>query len=188
MAAATLQPDDALLVVDVQNDFLPGGALAVPAGNDVVPILNEWIKAAVKGGALVVASRDWHPSEHVSFLDWGGRWPRHCLQQSGGADFHPDLMLPGNVVIISKGTDAEQDAYSAFDETHLAEILKRRGVRRVWVGGLALDVCVQATVLDALKAGFETHVIPEASKPIDEMQGQRALEEMRRAGARIAED
>jgi nicotinamidase/pyrazinamidase len=110
------------------------------------------------------------------------------VQQSGGAELHPELMLPGNAVIISKGTDADRDAYSAFDQTHLADLLQQKGVRRVWIGGLALDVCVQATVLDALKAGFETHLISDASKPIDEMQGQRALENMRRAGAEIAED
>ena len=185
MSTAPRQPGDALIVVDVQNDFLPGGALPVPGGDKIVPVLNEWIEAARQGAVLVAASRDWHPPDHVSFDDRGGPWPRHCVQHSEGAGFPPDLRLPENAVIISKGTDSDRDAYSAFDQTPLAELLKQRGVRRIWVGGLALDVCVRSTVLDAIESGFQTYVIRNATKPIDEQGGRNALDEMRRAGAAI---
>jgi nicotinamidase/pyrazinamidase len=177
-----LQATDALLIVDVQNDFCGAGSLPVPGGDDVAPVLNRWIETAQKGGAEVVASRDWHPAGHVSFRERGGPWPAHCVQNTWGAEFHPALLLPSRTQVVSKGTDPDRDNYSAFENTGLAETLKRRGVRRLWIGGLAQDVCVRATVLDALKEGFETHLIEEATRPVDADAGRRAIEEMRGAG------
>ncbi len=182
-----LKTGDALVVVDVQNDFCPGGALAVPDGDAIVPILNGWIEAAQAVGIPVVASRDWHPRDHCSFADRGGPWPRHCVRETPGAAFHPDLDLPRDAIIVSKGRDRERDNYSAFDDTGLADRLHGLGVHRLFVGGLAQDVCVRATVLDACEAGFETHLIRNATRAVDVSpgDGDRALEAMRAAGARI---
>src|SRR5688572_20175295 len=144
-----LRPGDALLVVDVQNDFCPGGALPIPDGDRVVGVLNRWIEAAVNGNVPIYASRDWHPSGHPSFASEGGAWPPHCLQDTEGAAFHPDLKLPAGTVKVAKGTRFDQDQYSAFDQTGLDARLRRDGIRRIWAGGLAQDVCVCASVLDA---------------------------------------
>ncbi len=176
-------PGDALLVVDVQRDFCPGGALPVPDGDTVVPVLNRWLAAAEEAAAPVVASRDWHPADHCSFEEQGGEWPAHCVRESPGAAFHPDLALPAHAVIVSKGTESDRDAYSAFDGTGLADDLRRGNVKRLWIGGLAQDVCVRATVLAACEHGFTTHLIPGASRPISEERGQAALREMAGAGA-----
>ncbi len=184
MNPSPLGPSDALIVVDVQKDFCPGGALPVPEGDRVVPVLNRWIDAARAGGAVVIASRDWHPAGHISFRERGGPWPPHCVQETDGAAFHPGLRLPEDAWIVSKGTDPDHDAYSAFGGKPLAEELRRRGVRRLWVGGLAEDYCVRATVLDGLKAGFEAHLIADAVRAVDVHPGDgaRALREMRAAG------
>lgn len=179
------QPHDALLVVDVQIDFCPGGALPIDRGDDVVPVLNRWVAAAVNSGVPVFASRDWHPRQHLSFDESGGEWPVHCVQDTAGAQFHPELALPDDAIVVTKGTRFDRDQYSAFDETGLAGELRRRGVRRVWIGGLAQDVCVRATVLDALREGFDTIVIEDATRPVTPAGGERALEEMRQAGARF---
>ena len=178
-----LQPQDALLLVDVQNDFCPGGGLAVPHGDGIIPMLNDWIASASKNGNLIVASRDWHPVEHVSFDMRGGPWPVHCVQDTQGAEFHPDLNIDDRVVRVSKGTHFDQDAYSAFDSTGLGTFLRRANIQRLWVGGLAQDVCVLATVLDGLKEGFEVHLIRAATRPVDETQGEDALNQMKDAGA-----
>ena len=180
--------DDALLIVDVQNDFCPGGALAIDQGDQVVPVLNEWLAAAQKQGIPVFASRDWHPEGHCSFQEQGGPWPVHCLQNSQGAEFHPDLRLPADTEIISKGQALDQDQYSALDGTGLTETLRERGIRRLWIGGLAQDVCVHATVLDALKAGFEVRLIADATRAVNAQpgDGERALQEMREQGAELA--
>ncbi len=178
---------DALIIVDMQNDFCPGGRLPVEGGHDLVPVLNRWIEAAERGGALVVASRDWHPSQHVSFQEQGGAWPEHCVQRSSGAAFHPQLKLPQLTVLVSKGGDIDKDNYSDFEATGLGDLLRRVNVRRVWVGGLAQDVCVRATTLDALAQGFETYLIEDATRPVEleAGDGARAIEEMRAAGARL---
>jgi len=173
-----LGPSDAVLVIDVQRDFCPGGALPVPNGDRVVDVLNRWIDRAVSADALVVASRDWHPPGHVSFSERGGPWPEHCVQGTPGAEFHPKLRLPPDVVVVSKGHEPDRDAYSAFDGTGLTSLLQERGIRRVFVGGLAQDVCVRATVLDALRGGFETHLLVGATLPVDDLEGARALREM----------
>ncbi len=180
-----LKNTDALLIVDVQVDFCPGGALPVPEGDMIVPLLNEWIAAADRADIPVIASRDWHPAQHVSFEPQGGKWPPHCLQDSPGAGFHPGLQLPDNVVKVSKGVRLDKDQYSAFDETGLGEFLRERGVRRIWLGGLALDVCVRASALSACEEDFEVHLLADATRAIDEEQGARAVREIRQAGAKI---
>ena len=186
MNLPTLRPSDALLIVDVQQDFCPGGALAVPDGDAVVPILNAWIEAAHDAGAAVFASRDWHPPNHVSFEAQGGPWPSHCVAETPGAAFHPGLALPESAVVIDKGTHPEHEAYSAFEGTDLAARLREAGAGRLWVGGLALDYCVRASVLDARRiAGLPVHVILSATRAVDVQpgDGSRALKEMRSAGA-----
>ena len=180
-----LQPGDALLLVDVQIDFCPGGNLPIADGDQVVPVLNRWLAAAREKGIPVYASRDWHPSGHMSFAARGGQWPDHCLQDSAGAAFHPDLALPDDTVVISKGVRFDKDQYSAFDETGLAERLRQDGVSRVWVGGLALDVCVEATALGGREAGFAVRLIPEASKAITADGAARAIAAMCEAGVTI---
>jgi len=181
-----LQQGDAVLVIDVQNDFCPGGALAIPDGDQVVAPLNRWIAAAHAAGVPVYASRDWHPANHLSFAPQGGPWPPHCVQDTPGAAFHPCLELGERAIIVTKGTRFDKDQYSAFDETGLAEELKRAGVKRVWIGGLAQDVCVKASAIDAAKAGFEVHLIPGASLPVTPEGGAEACEEMRAAGVKNA--
>ena len=183
----TLRPGDALLIVDVQNDFCAGGSLAVPEGDQVVAVLNRWIAAAAAAGIPIYASRCWHPPGHVSFRERGGPWPPHCVQNTSGADFHPDLRLPAGTQILTKGADLDHDNYSDFHETDLAERLRGEGVRRVFVGGLALDYCVRATVLDGLKEGFDIHLLREATRAVnvDVQDGSRALQEVRVAGAVI---
>lgn len=178
-----LQPGDALIVVDVQIDFCPGGALPIEGGDAVVPVLNRWMAAAVDAGVPVYASRDWHPLHHLSFTESGGEWPVHCVQDSHGARFHPGLKLPDSVTLVTKGVRFDRDQYSAFDETGLAMELRKRGVRRVWVGGLAQDVCVHATVLDARRHGFDTFVISDATRPVTAAGGERATAAMGNAGA-----
>jgi nicotinamidase/pyrazinamidase len=189
MGLPQLQKSDALIVVDVQNDFCPGGALPIAEGDRVVPVLNRWIEAARAGGARIVASRDWHPAGHVSFHERGGPWPAHCVQGSWGAELRSDLKLPKDFLLVSKGTLPDRDDYSDFEMTGLSDELRKSGIRRVWVGGLAQDVCVRATVLDALKEGFEVHLIKAATRPVNAVPGagERALDEMRAAGCLIEE-
>ena len=183
--AALLKAGDALIIIDVQNDFCPGGALPIEHGDEVIPVLNRWIEAAVAIGVPIYASRDWHPVDHLSFKPRGGPWPPHCVQDSEGARFHPALDLPSSAIKITKGTRFDQDQNSAFDQTGLATQLRRDGIERLWVGGLAQDVCVRATVLDGLEAGFEVALIPGASLPVTREGGERALHEMQAAGAQV---
>jgi len=183
-----LQKGDGLCLVDVQNDFCPGGALAVNEGDQVIPVLNRFIKRALEIGVPVYASRDWHPSNHISFKDQGGPWPPHCVQDTKGASFRKDLELPQGVIKITKGVRFDKDQNSVFDQTGLADQLKRDGVvGRLWVGGLAQDVCVLASVLDGRKAGFQIYVIERATRPVTDESGRQALEEMKNAGAVIIE-
>ena len=179
-------PRDALLLVDVQRDFCPGGSLPIPEGHAVVPVLNRWIDAATAAGIRVYASRDWHPANHVSFADRGGPWPVHCVADSPGAAFHQDLALPRNAVVVSKAQEEDRDAYSAFDGTGLTEQLQAVGIKRLWIGGLAEDVCVKATVLDALRDGFEVRLIEGGARPVTEEGGREAREAMLSAGAQPA--
>lgn len=176
---------DLLLVVDVQKDFCPGGALPITGGDDIVPVVNAWIAQAREDGIPIYLSRDWHPQHHFSFDESGGPWPPHCLQDSDGADFHPDLIVPDTAVIVTKGTRFDQDQNSAFDQTGLADWLRRQEIRRIFVTGLAQDVCVRATVLDGCAAGFEMVLVTAATRPVTADGGTQALAEMREAGARI---
>ena len=176
---------DALMLVDVQIDFCPGGALPIENGDAVVPVLNRWIAAAVDARIPIFASRDWHPRHHLSFAESGGEWPVHCIQDSPGARFHPELKLPDSTIVVTKGVRFDRDQYSAFDQTGLATELRKQGITRVWVGGLAQDVCVRATVLDAVREGFETMVIADATCPVTRAGGERANDDMRQAGARF---
>ena len=179
------EPGDALVIVDVQNDFCPGGALPVDGGDKVVPVLNRWIEAAVISHVPVYASRDWHPLDHISFKQEGGPWPPHCIQDSEGARFHHDLQLPDSVVKISKGVRFDHDQYSIFDATGIADHFRLKHIKRLWVGGLAEDVCVLATVLDARRNDFEVVVIQNATRPVYAERGEAARQQMREAGARF---
>ncbi|MBT0159161.1 nicotinamidase [Candidatus Bathyarchaeota archaeon A05DMB-2] len=180
-----ISKEDALVIVDVQNDFLPGGALPVPEGDQVIPVLNDYAKIFQKAGAKVFATRDWHPPNHISFKAQGGPWPPHCVQQSEGARFSPALKLPEGTEIISKATDPAKESYSGFDGTELAAKLKARGTKRVFVGGLATDYCVLNTVLDALKQGFDTVLLLDATRGINVKPGDvnRAIDLMTAKGA-----
>lgn len=176
----------ALVIADVQNDFCPGGTLAVPHGDEIVPRLNELIKRFLDAQDIVVKSRDWHPPDTNHFMTHGGTWPVHCVRHTHGAEFHPDLLDDPRIIVISKGL-GDGDNYSAFDRTELAQTLRDLNVGEVWVGGLATDYCVKDTVLDGLKAGFKVVALTEAMRAVDVRagDGERAIEEMRRAGARI---
>jgi len=187
MSEYSFENHDALIVVDVQNDFCPGGMLAVPDGDAVVPVINACIRQAQAAGIPIIASRDWHPQRHVSFEAQGGPWPEHCVQDSAGAAFREDLDLPGDTVKVSKGVRLDKDQYSAFDDTGLGEFLRRDGVQRVWVTGLAQDVCVHATVMSAREEGFDVVLVENATRAIDNASGRRTLEEMRGAGAATTE-
>jgi nicotinamidase/pyrazinamidase len=187
-ARERLRRGDALLVVDVQPDFCPGGALPVPEGDRVVPVLNAWIDAAQAVRVPVVASRDWHPPDHVSFRSRGGPWPPHCVQDTPGAAYHPALALPPDAVRVAKGTRLDRDQSSAFDETGLAVHLRALHVGRLFVGGLAQDVCVRASVLDALRDGFAVRVIVQATRPVEAAVGAAALRELEAAGAVLEAD
>ncbi|HSH44512.1 MAG TPA: isochorismatase family protein, partial [Longimicrobiales bacterium] len=179
-------------MVDVQNDFCPGGALAVPGGDQVVPVLNRYAKRFRERGLPVFASRDWHPSETKHFQASGGPWPPHCVADTAGAAFHPDLSLEG-AEVVSKGTDPEDDGYSAFEATSergsaLPDALEERGVKRLFIGGLATDYCVRASVLDAAARGFQPVLLLDAIRGIDVEEGDQAaaVDEMIRAGATTA--
>lgn len=181
--------EHALLIVDVQNDFCPGGALAVPEGDQIVPVLNDYAARFEK----VYASRDWHPSGTRHFQAQGGPWPVHCVQDTAGAAFHRDLRLPAGTEVITKGTSMEDHGYSAFEGAdargrEFGEALTKNDVKHLYVGGLATDYCVKASVLDGLKQGLDVVVLLDAIKGIDVKPGDmaRSLDEMLRAGARTA--
>ena len=189
-ATAQLAPTaaDALIIVDVQNDFLPGGQLAVRDGDAVIPVLNRYVTSFVAANAPIFATRDWHPADHCSFRGQGGPWPPHCIANTPGAAFAAGLSLPAGTRVISKATHPEKDAYSGFEGTDLAEYLRDLGVRRVFVGGLATDYCVLNTVKDAVAAGFEVILLTDAIRAVNVQpdDGERALAEMARAGAHAA--
>lgn len=179
---------DALLIVDVQNDFLPGGALAVRAGDTVIPPLNEAIRAFSEAGLPIFATRDWHPPDHCSFVEQGGSWPPHCISGTPGAAFPEALRLHASTITVSKADTSAAEAYSGFSGTDLGDRLADRCVSRVFVGGLATDYCVLYTVLDARSAGLDVVVLEDAirSVQVEPGDGARAVARMRAAGARFA--
>ncbi len=183
----------ALLVVDVQNDFCPGGSLAVAHGDSVAGPLNAVAARLAGAGQPVYASRDWHPAHTRHFAELGGPWPVHCVADTPGAAFHPALRLPPGTVVVSKGTDTNDDGYSAFegrdDAGHLLpDLLRQEGVEKLYVGGLATDYCVKASVLSALQVGLQVTVLSDAIAAVEVSpgDGDRAIAEMRAAGAQFA--
>jgi nicotinamidase/pyrazinamidase len=177
----------ALLVVDVQQDFCPGGALAVEHGDEVVPCLNRTIETFERLGLPVFFTRDWHPPNHISFKAQGGPWPPHCIQGTKGVEFHPDLKVPPHAAIISKGDNPTIEAYSGFQGTNLEARLRRAGVGEVFLGGLTTDYCVKESALDARRGGFAVSVLADCIRAVDAKPGDgaRALIEMQRAGANL---
>lgn len=182
----------ALLIVDVQKDFCPGGALPAPGGDRVVGPLNQYIDEAATRGWPVYASRDWHPPVTRHFRQYGGEWPVHCVEETEGAAFHPDLRLPASAIIVSKGQSQAKPGYSAFegytlDGRTFADDLRERRIDHLYVGGIATDYCVKHSVLDARRAGLEVTVLADAVAGVDVKRGDsaRALEEMKEAGATI---
>jgi nicotinamidase/pyrazinamidase len=178
---------EALLVIDVQNDFTPGGALAVPNGDEVVAPINALIGS--DRFDAVIATRDWHPPDHGSFAtsDPPGPWPVHCVQGTPGAELHPALARQGIDVVVDKGQDRTTEGYSGFEDTGLAALLRARGIDAVTVVGLATDYCVKNTALDALREGFAVTIDPAAVRAVEVEpgDGERALDEVRAAGGRL---
>jgi len=185
MSAIVLGEGDALLIVDLQVDFLPGGNLGVPRGDEVIAPVQRLVEMFVAHRLPVIASRDWHPELHCSFAAQGGPWPPHCVAGSNGAAFAAGLNLPPDALVVSKADTVAQDAYSAFNGTGLADTLRARGVRRLVVCGLATDYCVLNTVLDGIEAGFAVLVVAEAMRAVDVAagDGDRAMTRMLQAGA-----
>lgn len=174
---------EALIVVDVQNDFCAGGALAIDGGDEVVDPVNR----LAAQHDLVVATRDWHPSDHGSFVAGGGPWPPHCIQDTEGAQLHSDVDADALSHVIDKGEDPVLDGYSAFEATGLEQLLRERGVDRVHVAGLALDYCVKNTALDARRHGFDVVVHRDATRAVNVEPGddERAVAELRGAGVEV---
>ena len=181
-----LQYGDALIVVDVQNDFLPGGSLAVPDGDAVVPVLNRYLAEFSARELPVYATRDWHPANHCSFKARGGPWPPHCVAGTHGAQFAAGLKFPTGATVISKAEKPDKDAYSGFEGTDLDARLRARKVKRLFIGGLAADYCVLNTVRDALSLGHEVYLLTDAIRAvnINPDDGPKAEAEMQRLGAK----
>ncbi len=186
----TMRKNSALVVVDVQVDFCPGGALPVPRGDEVVGVLNKYIELFASRGRPIFATRDMHPPDTIHFRAFGGAWPPHCLKDTTGAGFHPELKLTGEVVVITKGEDPRANAYSAFDGhgpdgRSFDALLRELAITQLYVGGLATDYCVKSTVLDAIDRGFKVAVLIDATKGVEAADGdtRRALKEMDDAGA-----
>ncbi len=184
----------ALLIVDVQNDFCPGGALAVPDGDAIIPRVNRTIELFVRRGLPVLATRDWHPPVTKHFKEYGGAWPPHCVQGTKGARFHPKLDLPKDAVVLSKGMDPDQDSYSGFQALNtggrdLESVIREIGADALIVCGLATDYCVRATALDAVRRGLRVTVLADAIKGVDLRPGDSAaaIEEMRSDGVAFVE-
>jgi len=177
----------ALLVVDVQRDFCAGGALAVRDGDSVVPKLNRIIDAFARASIPIIFTRDWHPSDHISFKTQGGPWPPHCIKGTSGAKFHPSLYVPRGALIISKGFGTSSEAYSGFQGTDLEKRLKELGVEEILLGGLATDYCIKESALDALGAGLKVDVLEDCIKGVNlrKNDSELALREMAARGAEL---
>jgi nicotinamidase/pyrazinamidase len=179
---------EALIIIDFQNDFTPGGALAVPHGDEIAPRVRELLDSGRFD--LVVATRDWHPPDHGSFAERGGPWPPHCVQGTPGAELHESLPRERVDIVLDKGIDPGTDGYSGFDGTDLAELLRDRRIERVTLVGLATDYCVRATALEALEQGFGVEVDLEGVRGIEAKPGDvdRTLDEIRAAGGQVVEN
>ena len=179
---------DGLVVVDIQNDFMPGGALGVRDGDAVIPLLNAWIDVFAAAKRPVFLTRDWHPADHCSFHDRGGPWPSHCIADTPGAEFAPSLHLPTERIIISKATTRDREAYSALAGTELARHLRAARIERIFLGGLATEYCVLNTVLDARAAGYRVVVLDDAIRAVNVRpgDGEAALRQIIHAGASLA--
>jgi len=187
---ASFAAGDGLLLVDPQNDFCPGGSLPVADGDLVMPVLTAWAAAAERARVPIFVSRDWHPVRTTHFTEFGGIWPPHCVMGTRGAEFHPDLKLPADVVVVSKGMGETEDAYSGFQARDpsgalLDTLLEQHQVQHLYIGGLATDYCVRLSTLDALKNGYRVTLIRDGIRAVDVRpgDGQRALAELHQAGA-----
>ena len=180
-----LYAGDALLIADIQNDFLPGGALGIKGGDEIVPVLREYMARFLSRGLPVVLSRDWHPINHCSFREQGGPWPIHCVAGSTGALPPPSFSIPEKAIIIHKATLPDKEAYSAFQGTSLHERLMAAGIGRLFIGGLATDYCVLNTVMDARKLGYHVCLLTDAIRAVNASweDGRKAEEAMVRMGA-----
>ncbi len=188
----SFQAGDGLLLVDPQNDFCPGGSLGVPDGDAVIPVLNAWTTAAQHAGAPIFVSRDWHPPVTTHFKDGGGRWPPHCVMGTHGAKFHPDLRLPADALIVSKGMGEAEDAYSAFQartesNVPLSAMLEAKSITHLYIAGLATDYCVKSSALDALERGLRVTLVPDGIRAVNvrPTDGDEALAEMQAHGAQL---
>ncbi len=183
----------ALIIVDMQNDFCPGGALAVAGGDGIVPVINRYIGIFRERGYPIIASRDWHPLETRHFVKFGGIWPEHCVQRTSGAVFRAGLLLPPHTLVFSKGMDPERDDYSALQATNeegkpMTEFLGEKGIRELYLCGLATDYCVRETALEGLRLAFSVTVLVDAVAGVDLLPGdsQRAMEELKITGAHFS--
>jgi nicotinamidase/pyrazinamidase len=178
-----MQAKKALLVVDIQNDFCPDGALGVREGNQIIPIVNKYVDLFLKKRLPVFVSRDWHPKDSKHFKNAGGPWPVHCVQNTKGAEFHPDFQVPDQAIVLSKGTNPKLDGYSVF-EAHdsnnkpFMELLDEMGIEELYISGIATDYCVRMTSLDAFDNGFAVHVLTDAIKGVDKADSERAIDEI----------
>lgn len=181
----------ALLIVDVQNDFSPGGALGVPEGDKIIPPINKYIKIFSQKKIPIFVTRDWHPVKTKHFKDFGGIWSVHCIQNSIGAAFHPKLKLPKDAIFLYKGMDPEKDSYSSFHAEDISgmkflNILKRLGIREIYIGGLATDYCIKYSAKDALKNGFKVNVLIDAIKGVNlkPKDSENAIKEIVKMGTK----
>ena len=179
----SLVAGDALLIADIQHDFLPGGALGIAEGDKIIPVLLNYVKRFESQGLPIIATRDWHPPNHCSFQERGGIWPVHCVAGSRGAEPPPMFSLPPATTIIHKATSPQAEAYSAFEGTQLHAHLQAAGVQRLFIGGLATDYCVLNTVKDAIRLGYRAVLLKDGIRPVDVNDGRAADEEMIRLGA-----
>lgn len=176
----------ALILVDLQNDFLEGGALGAPNSNSILSAVNRYVTLFEDEQLPIIATRDWHPPNHISFIMRGGKWPPHCIMGTHGAEFPKELKLPRQARIVSKASDPERDAYSGFDGTDLNEGLNSLNVRDLFICGIATEYCVKSTVMDALRNGFRTVLLVDAVAAINNSDGEEAIREMQRNGCKLA--
>ena len=185
-----MQSQQALLVVDIQNDFCPGGALGVQESDQIIPVVNKYVQQFLRKQITVFISRDWHPIKTNHFKEFGGPWPTHCVQNTTGGDFHPDFQIPESAIILSKGNDPQLDGYSVFDAVDFnnqpfSEVLKKMAINELFICGIATDYCVRFTALDALKSGFKVNILVDAIKGVDLEASKKTIDEIIAKQAKI---